>query len=115
MERYNWAEIAEEKLNPLLSRWAIHTQDLTVAKLLLRKGALVPQHSHANSQMTSVQEGALLFRFPGEDVIVRAGDVLPIPPNLPHSAEALEDTIAIDTFHPPRQDWIDGDDSYLRK
>ena len=114
MDRYNWDNVPEEKLNDRLSRWAIHTPQFTVAKLLLKKGVVVPLHSHLNAQLTWVQQGSLLFRFPHEEIVVQSGDVLPIPPDLPHSAEALEDTIALDTFTPPRQDWIRGDDSYLR-
>lgn len=115
MERYNWGQIAEEKLNEYLSRQVIHTPEMTVARLFLRKGAIVPHHQHVNAQLTWVKQGTLVFHFPEEEVTLNTGDVLPIPPNLPHSVEALEDTWAIDTFTPPRQDWITGDDSYLRR
>lgn len=121
MDLYNWHNVPEEKINDFFSRWVIHTPEMTVAKLLLKKGAKVALHHHINAQLTQITEGALLFRFempgdePVKEVMVRAGDVLPIPPNLPHSAEAVEDTWALDTFTPPRQDWIDGTDFYLRK
>lgn len=119
MTRYNWSEVPEEKMNPLLSRWVIHTPEMTIARLFLAKGAFVPTHTHVNAQVVQVKSGALLFKFPGAagevEVVLRDGDILPIPPSVPHSAEALEDTHAVDTFTPARQDWIDGDDSYLRK
>ncbi len=119
MTRYNWGEVPEEKMNDLLSRWVIHTPEMTIARLFLAKGAFVPTHVHSNAQTVQVTTGALLFKYPGADgeqeVILRDGDVLVIPPSVPHSAEALEDTVAVDTFTPARQDWIDGDDSYLRK
>jgi quercetin dioxygenase-like cupin family protein len=79
---------------------------------------VVPRHQHANEQITYVLEGALRFRLGpagDEQVDVRAGEVLTIPPDLPHSAEALEDTLDVDVFDPPRQDWLDGTDAYLRK
>ena len=119
MEILNWDNVKEERMNDSLTRWAIHTPQMTIAKLHLKKGALVPMHRHVNAQTTWIQTGALLFKFATPDgeveVIVRNGDVLPIPPDLHHSAEALEDTMAVDTFMPQRQDWIDGTDAYLRK
>jgi quercetin dioxygenase-like cupin family protein len=88
-----------------------------IAHIYLKKGGIVPLHSHHNEQITYVLEGALKFLL-GEDqdveVIVRSGEVLTIPPHLPHSAEALEDTLDVDVFNPPRQDWLDGTDAYLR-
>ncbi len=88
-----------------------------LAHVYLAKGVVVAEHSHENEQFTYVLEGALLFRLgedQSEDVVVRAGDVLHIPSNVPHSAEALEDTLDLDVFVPPRQDWLTGADDYLR-
>jgi len=85
-----------------------------LARIVLRKGCVVPEHSHPNEQIAFILEGALRFNFPGETHTVHAGEILVIPANVPHSAEALEDTIDFDLFAPPRQDWIDGQDSYLR-
>jgi quercetin dioxygenase-like cupin family protein len=111
--------IPVDHLNPLLDRQFVHGDQGMLARLLLRKGCIVPRHSHMNEQITYVLEGALKFVLgDGEnrdEVVVRAGGLLVIPPNLPHSAEALEDTIDIDVFTPPRADWIDGSDAYLRK
>ena len=85
-----------------------------LARVVLRKGAVVPEHSHHNEQISYILTGALRFLVGGEDKTVRAGEVLVIPPHLPHSAEALEDTVDLDVFTPPREDWITGNDAYLR-
>jgi len=86
-----------------------------VARVLLRKGARVPQHSHHNEQVSYVLDGVMKFFLDNREVIVSAGEVLCIPPNMPHEAIALEDTVDVDIFNPPRQDWIDKDDAYLRQ
>jgi len=85
-----------------------------LARLVLKKSAHVPLHNHMNEQISHVVEGALEFLLEGESVTVRAGEVLCIPPHVPHEVIALEDSVALDIFNPPRQDWIDGDDAYLR-
>ena len=108
-------EMPVEHLNPLLERQFVSAEQAMLARILLRKGCIVPLHHHENEQITYVLEGALLFTLEGREIIVRAGEVLVIPPNVPHSAEALEDTIDLDVFTPPRQDWISGTDAYLRK
>jgi quercetin dioxygenase-like cupin family protein len=114
MDRYNWTGISEEKLNDLMTRRVIHTGQATIARLRLAKGAIVPLHHHVNEQVCMVKSGALEFDIGGERVVLRAGDVLVIPPDLPHAVEALEDTDVTDYFTPARQDWISGDDGYLR-
>jgi quercetin dioxygenase-like cupin family protein len=114
MERYNWTAIAEEKMNPLLSRWVIHTAHTTIARLWLGKGAVVPLHHHVNQQVCMVKSGALEFEMGGKRFVLKAGDVLVIPPDAPHSVVALEDSTATDLFTPAREDWIRGDDAYLR-
>lgn len=86
-----------------------------LARIILRKGSIVPTHSHDNEQITYVLEGALKFVIEGKELIVRGGEILVIPSNVPHSAEALEDTVDLDIFCPPRADWINGTDAYLRK
>src|SRR6185312_9212777 len=106
MDQYNWDTIPPEDLNPKTVRQAIHTERMTIARLLLRQGAVVPMHRHENEQVTMMQSGALKFIFGGEqggaeqgrEIIVRAGDVLQIPPNVPHMVEALEDSMATDLF-----------------
>jgi len=86
-----------------------------LARVLLKKGCIVPLHSHVNEQLTYILEGALKFWIDGREIVVRPGQVLTIPPNMPHKAEALEDTVDLDIFHPPLADWLGKTDSYLRK
>jgi quercetin dioxygenase-like cupin family protein len=114
MDVFNWDRLEEEQLNPLLSRKAIHTAGMTVARIRLRKYAVVPAHAHANAQLTMLQSGSLRFVLDGKEVVLRAGDMLDIPPHASHSVEALEDSVAVDVFAPPREDWQRGDDAYLR-
>ncbi len=115
---YRWDDLAKEPLNPQLSRRLVTGERVMVAQVFLDKGCVVPQHAHENEQITYILEGGLRFWL-GEDesevVDVMAGEVLHIPPNLPHKAEALEDTLDVDVFSPPRQDWLDGSDAYLRR
>ena len=111
---YNWREIPEEQLNPAVSRQMIHGETMTVARLRLRKGAIVPLHQHVNEQISMVESGKLRFVIAGEERIVKEGETLTIPPNAPHLVEALEDSLATDLFCPVREDWIRGDDAYLR-
>lgn len=109
-----WCDIELEQLNPLIQRHFVVGEQVMLARILLAKGAVVPLHSHTNEQVTWVQEGALQFEIDGRTVVVRAGEVLCIPPNMPHAAVALEDTVDIDVFMPPRADWIQKTDAYLR-
>jgi quercetin dioxygenase-like cupin family protein len=112
---YRWNEIEPEQLNPLLTRQFVTGKLAMFARVVLAKDCIVPRHSHPNEQITFITEGALRFDYDdGTSHTVRAGEILVIPGNLPHSATALEDTIDFDIFAPPRQDWIDRDDSYLR-
>ncbi len=115
MVRYDWNTVEREQLNPLFARQVIHGDSMTVAKVYLKKGCIVPEHSHPNEQISMMEQGALRFHFGPEEVVVKAGETLRIPSGVPHSAEALEDCVATDLFSPPRQDWISGDDAYLRR
>jgi quercetin dioxygenase-like cupin family protein len=103
-----------ESVNPLFDRQLVTGERTMLARIVLRKGCIVPLHSHENEQIAYVLEGALKFRIQGREIIVRAGEVLVIPSHVPHSAEALEDTIDLDIFTPPRTDWLQGTDQYLR-
>jgi quercetin dioxygenase-like cupin family protein len=114
MKLYNWNEVAEERLNPMITRQMIHSSTVTIARLRARKGAIVPTHSHVNEQITTMEKGSMLFVTPTEKIVVRAGESLCIPPNVPHSVESLEDCVAVDIFSPVREDWVRGDDAYLR-
>ena len=109
-----WSAVSVEALNPLLGRHFVVGQNIMLARVLLKKGCIVPEHSHPNEQLTFIAEGALKFWIDGKEIVVGAGEVLTIPPNMPHKAEALEDTVDFDVFNPPRADWMSGTDSYLR-
>ncbi len=109
-----WSAVEIEKLNPLLGRQFVVGQNIMVARILLKKGCIVPEHSHQNEQVSYIMEGALKFGIDGKEIVLAAGEVLTIPPNMPHSAEALEDTVSLDVFSPPRADWMDKTDAYLR-
>ena len=110
-----WKDIQIESLSPLIGRQMVVGTNVMVARVLLKKGARVPLHSHHNEQVTYILEGALLFYIDNQEITVSVGQVLCIPPNMPHEALALEDTVDLDVFNPPRQDWIDGTDAYLRQ
>ena len=115
---YNWEKVPLERLNNKISRKLVTSDRMMVAHVYIEKDGIVPKHSHHNEQITYVLEGALKFLL-GEDqdeeVFVRSGEVLVIPSNLPHSALALKDTLDVDIFNPPREDWLDGSDAYLRE
>jgi quercetin dioxygenase-like cupin family protein len=110
-----WSKVELETLNPLLQRQFVTGTQVMLARVILKKGCVVPLHSHHNEQLSYVIEGALKF-FMGKNVVtVHAGEVLTIPPNVPHEVKALRDTVTLDIFHPPRMDWINKTDAYLRK
>ena len=109
-----WSTVPVEELNPLLGRHFVVGQNIMLARVLLKKGCIGPEHSHPNEQLTFIAEGALKFWIDGKEIVVGAGEVLTIPPNMPHKAEALEDTVDFDVFNPPRADWMSGNDAYLR-
>jgi len=110
-----WHTVPLEDLNPLLQRQMVWGQEIMLARVLLKKGCIVPEHSHHNEQLTYIVEGALKFFIDGKEIVVHAGEVLCIPSNMPHKAEALEDTVDLDVFTPPRADWINKTDQYLRR
>ena len=114
LKHIRWSDVEVEELNPLLDRQMITGESLMMAKIRLKKGSVVPEHSHINEQLTYIMEGALKFWIDGKEIIVKAGEVLCIPSNMPHKAEALEDTLDMDVFYPPRQDWLNKTDAYLR-
>jgi quercetin dioxygenase-like cupin family protein len=109
-----WHTIDLEDLNPLLQRQFVVGHDIMVARVLMKKGCIIPLHSHYNEQFTYILEGALKFWVDGREIVVNAGEVLTIPPHMPHKAEALLDTVDLDVFNPPRADWINKTDQYLR-
>lgn len=114
MKHYRWDDVPLEALSPTIGRRMITGEKSMAARVYLKKGAVVPEHKHENEQITFVLEGALQFQIDGGTVMVRAGEVLVIPSWMPHSATAIEDTDDLDFFCPPRQDWLTGNDAYLR-
>lgn len=115
---YRWNDMPKEQVSDMLSRRLVTGDRMMLAHVYLKKGCVVPRHQHENEQLTYILDGALQF-FLGpegkEIVTVRSGEVLHIPSNVPHEAHALEDTLDVDVFSPPRQDWINKTDAYLRK
>lgn len=109
-----WSQVEREKLNDKIDREMVVGDKLMLARVFLKKGAHVPEHHHHNEQVTYILEGALKFAIDGKEIVVRAGEVLCIPSNMPHEAWALEDTLDLDVFTPPREDWLDKADDYLR-
>lgn len=115
---HRWSDMPKERVTDQISRRLVTGQGMMLAHVYLAKGAIVPKHQHHNEQLTYILEGALRFWIGenGEQTIyVRAGEVLHIPSNVWHKAEALEDTLDVDVFNPPRQDWLDGTDAYFHK
>jgi quercetin dioxygenase-like cupin family protein len=115
LKHCRWNDIELEQVNPHLSRRLIVGSGVMLAQLDLKKDCLVPLHSHVNEQLSWIIKGALRFRIDGREIVVSAGEVLCIPPNMPHEALALEDTTGLDVFTPPRQDWMSKTDAYLRQ
>jgi quercetin dioxygenase-like cupin family protein len=115
---HRWNDLPAEPLKVGLARRLVTGERMMIAHVYIKKGVDVPRHSHENEQLTYVLEGALKFWFGANDereLLVRAGEVIVIPSHLPHRALALEDTLDVDVFSPPRQDWLAGTDSYLRR
>lgn len=113
-----WEDMPKERLSDFIDRRMITGVKAMLTHVYIKKGGVVPLHHHENEQITYILEGALKFWVGSEDaepVVVRAGEVLVLPSNLPHKAEALEDTLDVDIFTPPRQDWLEGTDDYLRQ
>jgi quercetin dioxygenase-like cupin family protein len=115
---YRWDDMPKQRVTDQIDRRLVVGDRMMLAHVYLAKGSIVPRHAHENEQLTYILEGALKFWI-GEDgaqeLVVRAGEVLVIPSNVPHKAEALEDTLDVDVFSPPRQDWLDGTDTYFHR
>jgi quercetin dioxygenase-like cupin family protein len=117
---HRWADMPKQRVTDAIDRRLVVGERMMLAHVYLKKGSIVPRHAHDNEQLTYILEGALRFSIGAEgaateELIVRAGEVLVIPSNVPHQAEALEDTLDVDVFSPPRQDWLDGTDDYFRR
>ena len=114
LRKTSWNETKSEKLSELLSRKLIYGDRVMLAEVRLKKGSVVPEHHHENEQLTWIVKGELMFEIGGKKISVKEGEVLVIPSNTPHKATAVEDTIDMDVFSPIRQDWLTGQDQYLR-
>lgn len=115
---YRWDDMPVEKVTDQIGRRLVTGERIMLAHVYLTKGSVVPRHSHENEQITYILSGALRFSIGdggAQEIVVRAGEVLHIPSNVPHEAVALEDTLDVDVFSPPRQDWLDGTDDYFRR
>jgi unsaturated pyranuronate lyase len=115
MEHFVWSAMPKEVLSPTISRKIITGERAMVAQVFIAKGGIVPRHHHESEQITYILEGALEFEIEGRQIVVRAGEVLHIPSNVPHAAVALEDTLDLDIFSPIRVDWLTKQDHYLRR
>ncbi|HEX3758196.1 MAG TPA: cupin domain-containing protein [Kofleriaceae bacterium] len=115
---HRWDDMPRERVTDAIDRKVITGERMMIAHVYLKKGSIVPRHSHENEQLTYILEGALRFKLGpdgAEEITVRAGEVLVIPSNVLHQAEALEDTLDVDVFNPPRKDWLDGTDHYFHQ
>ncbi len=121
VRQFRWEDMPKEDVTDDISRRLVTGKRMMLAHVYLDSGSVVPRHAHENEQLTYILEGALKFWIgeegsdDQEQLIVRAGEVLHIPPHVPHEAEALEDTLDVDVFSPPRQDWLDGTDAYFHQ
>ena len=115
MEYVSWESVPLEVMSDMISRKIVTGERAMVAQVFLKKDAVVPEHHHESEQITYILEGALKFELEGKEVIVRKGEVLSIPSNVPHRAVALEDTVDLDIFSPIRTDWLSKNDAYLRR
>ena len=114
LKHSSWDAVELETLNPLLQRQFLSGENVMVARILLKKGCIVPLHSHHNEQISYVLDGAMEFRIDGRKIMANAGDVLVIPSHMPHEVKAFTDSVSLDIFSPPRADWLQKTDSYLR-
>ncbi len=110
-----WSDVPEEHLNDKLSRRVVSGEREMVAQITLKKGCVVPEHSHESEQITYVLKGELRFTIGGEEITVRGNEILHIPSKVPHEATAIEEVFELDVFSPIRQDWLDHTDDYLRR
>jgi quercetin dioxygenase-like cupin family protein len=115
MKIHTWEEMKEDIMNPLAGRKALHGEGITLARFRFDQGNVVAVHKHVNDQITTVQSGSVRMTCGDEEFVLKAGEMVHVPPNVPHGNVALEDTVIIELFSPIRSDWITGDDSYLRQ
>jgi quercetin dioxygenase-like cupin family protein len=112
---FTWDDVKKEQINDLMKRQAIHGESMTICRMEMQPGCVVGTHSHHNEQISMVEKGSVKFTVDGQDVVLKAGEVLQIHSNRVHSALALEESVLVETFAPRRDDWIRGDNSYMQK
>jgi len=110
---HRWSDVPSETITPFIARRYITGDRVTVARFELKRGGVVPMHAHHNEQVSFIIEGALRFKINGREIVVRSGELIQIPGNVPHEVDVLEDTLAVDVFSPIRQDWIEKTDTYF--
>jgi quercetin dioxygenase-like cupin family protein len=115
MKIHSWKDMGWEEVTNDISRKIITGVNEMISQVYLKKDAQVPEHSHVSEQISYIVEGSLKFWVGGEELVLRAGELIVIPPNVPHKALALEDTLDIDIFSPIRQDWLDHTDTYFHR
>jgi quercetin dioxygenase-like cupin family protein len=115
MEQFDWSQLPQEHLNEKFSRKFLSGEKITLAQIFLKKGCIVPEHHHPSEQICFILTGRLRFTLEGREVIRTSNQLISIPSQVPHTVEAIEDTLAYDIFSPIREDWIKGEDAYLRR
>lgn len=111
----DWNRVRVERLNPLLDRQIVSGEKVMIVRWRFKKGCIIPLHHHANEQISIVEDGALRFLIDGSELSLSPGGILCIPSNVPHQVEAIENSVAVDVFTPPREDFLTGSDDYLRR
>jgi quercetin dioxygenase-like cupin family protein len=109
-----WEDVPVEQLSPMIGRQLLNTGRMTFARVLLAQGAVVPEHRHPHEQVATLLQGRLRFVVDGEELEVGPGELVSLAPDVPHAVEALEESVVLDVFAPVRDDWLRGDDAYLR-
>ena len=111
----SWQEMEKERMTDLIYRQTVHGENGTLARIALAPGAVVARHFHANEQYSAILSGSMRFVFDDREIVVKGGEMIFIPANVPHSAVALEESVNLEFFAPRREDWIRNDDAYLRQ
>jgi quercetin dioxygenase-like cupin family protein len=115
MQHLAWENVNKEAVNDRMWRKIVTGERVMATQLWFLKGCVIPLHHHESEQISLILQGAMKFELEGREVTVRAGEVLVIPSNVPHSALAVDDTVGMDIFSPIRHDWLDKTDDYLRR
>jgi quercetin dioxygenase-like cupin family protein len=115
LQKTSWTNVEKEKLSDALSRQAVYGEKATIGRFSVKRGGGTPRHSHPSEEYALLQSGTLKYTFDDHEVLLHADDFLVVPPNVPHAIYAVEDTEVVYFFSPAREDWLRGEDQYLRK